>query len=182
MTFDLIVRVQSGVFNPIKISHMNKAAGVSFNATSVSCMSFSGRQARILGVGAYVRDSQRLVVSFQLDIADIASRFSGRDTFHLQLSNGYLASGNVSKGDILFNFDRCNVADTSNESVLFRHFALNFAHDFAFFTLQLNADDATSAERGTTFGSTDGERRRVGAIAALNRGSPLGVPSSIFFS
>jgi hypothetical protein len=73
-------------------------SGVSFNATNITVLTFSGNSAHIAGnIGR-----GRKTTSFTLDVTD--NGFPGtNDLFSLHLSNGYSASGNVVSGDISIN-------------------------------------------------------------------------------
>jgi hypothetical protein len=120
LTFDLNVKAQSRAANPGKVYHQNKATNLHFNSRSITCVIFSGNRATIQGTGEVKVGSQTTAVNFQVEVENNGPRGSGLDTFRLQLSNGYSAAGFVSKGDISFDFDKCDqvaaTPDGSSES------------------------------------------------------------------
>lgn len=117
LSFDLNVKIAGAIINPNKVNHKNKAAKIDFNAQSISCVTFIDNRATILGTGEFKVGNTRTTVNFRVEVGD-GSVNSGTDTFTIQLSNGYTAAGNVTKGDIEFKLDNCIVASNSIDGLL----------------------------------------------------------------
>lgn len=107
-TFDIDVRARRGLINLDRITHRNSSADVEFRSRNIFCVTFAGNRATLTGLGEFRRGRRRTAVIFQVEVRDNGPRNSGLDTFSLRLSNGYTVNANVRRGNISFDFARCN--------------------------------------------------------------------------
>ena len=77
------------------LGYDDPASGISFRSTNVTTLTFNGNSAHIAGVGK----NGKARVSFTVDVID--NGYPGtNDFFSIDLSTGYLASGNLTSGDL----------------------------------------------------------------------------------
>jgi hypothetical protein len=83
-------------------NYSDPAAALSINGSKISSLSFSGNSAHFTGTansgGSGKKGGKKSTISFTVDVTDNGSGTS--DTFSIQTSTGYSASGNLTSGDI----------------------------------------------------------------------------------
>ena len=78
------------------IDYNDPATPMSFHSGKITSLTFSGNQAHLTGTGK----ANGKKVSFSIDVTDNGDPGTPNDTFSIQLSNGYSASGNLTSGNI----------------------------------------------------------------------------------
>ena len=99
MSFDLDVRLQKSGHQKTKVvgsfRYDDPATPLSFNSSKFTSLTFNGNQAHFTGTGRIGKSR----VSFTVDVT--ANGTPGTlDTFSIQFSTGYSASGNLTSGDL----------------------------------------------------------------------------------
>jgi hypothetical protein len=74
-------------------NYSDPAAGIGFEATTITSFTITGNHAQFSGTA---RISRRSNVTFTVDVVDF---ISCPDHFSIQISNGYSASGDLISGD-----------------------------------------------------------------------------------
>ena len=90
-----IKRNKKGINGPF--SYRDRVQGFGFTASKFSSLVITGNQARFRGTAKL---SKRSSVNFTVDVVDNGDPGTPLDTFSIQLSNGYSASGNLTNGNI----------------------------------------------------------------------------------
>ena len=80
-------------------SYSDPAASLSFSSSSISSLTFNGNQAHFTGTAKLSKKSK---LTFTVDVADNSGPAGPGtlDTFSIQVSNGYSASGNLLSGNL----------------------------------------------------------------------------------
>ena len=98
-SFDIDGRILMGKKKSKIVGHVfyhDPAAGVSFQATKITVLTFNGNMAHMAGTGKLNGKGK---FSFTIDVTDNSFDGTG-DYFSIHLSNGYSASGFLTSGNI----------------------------------------------------------------------------------
>jgi hypothetical protein len=93
---------KSGIVGSFNYS--DPAASLSINGSKISSLTFSGNSAHFTGTSSTGKSAGKKgkggkgTISFTVDVTDNGSGTS--DTFSIQTSTGYSASGNLTSGDV----------------------------------------------------------------------------------
>jgi hypothetical protein len=78
------------------VSYNDPASSIFFDSSKITGLSFNGNQAHLTGIASHTK---KKTVTFTIDATDNGTPGT-LDTFSIQLSTGYSASGNLTSGDI----------------------------------------------------------------------------------